>query len=238
MRHTLLATILVLGAGCQALDHAEGPVRRGDDRYAAADKGGNRSTVGGILNHCSADGDCRKPSDVVKKEMPKTLPEQQSKAAPARQETTDASRVPALSQDVLLVPKMVYIPYAAQAPTSTVRLAGATPVAPPAEEPAAYKAPKPRESVAAIKPLPIDCNQQILDMCRKLNERLEVVERKLGEKPAAAPPLVPSAVPTVIVPNNQPIAPVNAAVPIRRPIFMNNDSLQPCESCPIVPTQN
>jgi hypothetical protein len=189
--------------------------------------------------NCSGDGECRRPSDAAKKELPKSLPEQLSKAVPARQETTDSSRVPAISQDVLLVPKMVYIPYAAQTPTSTVRLSGTTPVAPPAEEQAQYKAPKPREPLAATKPMPIDSNQQILDICRKLNARLEVVERKLGEKPVSAPPLVPNAAPMVIVPNSQPIAPVNAtAAPIRRPILMNNDSLQPCESCPIVPTHN
>jgi hypothetical protein len=96
-----------------------------------------------------------------------------------------------------------------------------------------------------------DSNQQVMEMCKKLNARLDVLEKTVASKysplpaatlPAAPAPLLretnahPVAAPAVIVPTVTPVSPTTAPATSRMVDHPNSQGLQPCEICPINPT--
>lgn len=240
MRYVLLAALLMVAAGCQAL---------GDRSSASRNDGkvGHKQAFASMMSSFN-ENDAKKSTDTTKKEAEKS-PDPLKLTSHT---TPDSTRAPAIAPEVLLVPKMVYIPYAAQAPTSPVRLTNATPLMSTADEPARVTAAVHHETAAPAKST-VDTNQVVLEICKKLNERIDNVERKLGERNAVGPatfvaPPTPAPVPAPLAAPNAAlpvIQPINASGSLpappslyRRPTSTSGDPLLPCEPCPVVPSSS
>lgn len=158
--------------------------------------------------------------------------EKKSVAAPPEKKDVDRVSAPgpdaaaraAAAQEVLLVPRTVYMPFVAANPTQPMRM---TPNVNVVGGPGpGVTSPGP----TAPGPCP-DETRQMLEMCRKLNERLDCMERCIKER----------AAPTVICPPEGTVCPPTMRVPLfRRPLFNRCeplfhrcdpqcDTLQPCE---------
>ena len=156
------------------------------------------------LGDCRRGGrDCHEPCKTAEKKP--CAPPARSQAAPPEQ--VDQVRA-ALAQEVLLVPRTVYMPFVAQTPTAPVRLTSHMQVVqPPPERSVALP---PAQQVTA--PPKEECAQQeMLDLCKKLNQRLDHMERCLHDRK-----LTPrQACPEPCCPPSQPMFPQL----FRRPLF-------------------
>jgi hypothetical protein len=197
MRQFLLMSLLLVGAGCQGLRE------RIDCRH------------GGYA--CTTKEPCG-PSEKVGAPGPEKLAAPKAEApkvgAP-RQEVA----APAIAQEILLVPRMVYMPYAPQVPTAPMRMgAPGTTVVPP------QGAPAPRENVEAPGPVAAPPTKQLVDICEKLCERVERMEKCIADRNASPP--------TMVCPPEVPYCPPF----FRRPLFPRCEPLrQRCEPQPCPP---
>jgi hypothetical protein len=126
---------------------------------------------------------------------------------------------------VLLVPRMVYMPFVAAAPTGPVRMTPNMTVvpppygAPPPQEKPPYSGPGPEQPAPCPKE---ECTQQLLDMCKKLNQRLDCIEKNLKDR---AEPVCP--------------APLLRRPLFNRPLFNRCETpceiMIPCEPGPVLP---
>jgi hypothetical protein len=114
------------------------------------------------------------------------------------------------NQDVLLVPKTVYVPFVAQTPVGTARLSG----------------------TAAQYVMPIGSTsddrrelQQMIELVRRLNDRIEQLER--NGKPGESAPCTTSASPRPL--------PRRPALQNSEPLFTCPPTAAPVERIPMVP---
>ena len=140
------------------------------------------------------------------------------KAAPTEEISGPARSTQA--QEVLLVPRMVYVPFVAQTPTAPVRMTSNMTVVPPGgPKDQVTDRPCPAEDKALVK--------KMLEVCERLNDRIDRMEKCLREREASPPP--------VICP-----APARTAPLFGRPLFNRGmglfqrcepqcETLQPCE---------
>ena len=192
-RQVLLMTVLLVGTGCQGLH----------DRVHCRNA---------CTEPCQAPEKCvvaaEKPRETTK--VSEKLPAPRTEAAPAQA---------AIAQEVLLVPRMVYMPFVAQAPTGVARLTSNMTVMPPAGTPPPVTAPPPAGTPPPVTAPPPagPCPEEVmLDMCKKLNHRLDCMEKCIKERDTA---------PTMICPP-QPFFPL-----FRRPLFSRFDPVAPqCET--------
>ncbi|MBI1831699.1 MAG: hypothetical protein HYR84_09640 [Planctomycetes bacterium] len=175
MRPLLLMALIFIAPGCQAMrDHIE------------------------CRRECRASAPCgRCARCVTMGERPKETKPAERVAAP-RPEVGEAARA-AMAQEVLLVPRTVYVPYVAQAPTAPARLTSNMTVLPP-------QGPEP---IGMGRPQVGDPNlAEALDACKKLQERITFLERCLSDR-------------TIVVPQSGP------APQMRRPLLPRHDPLLP-----------
>lgn len=221
MRQVLLLAVLLSGAGCQALGDRD---CRHDGHDGLKDSCRKSRLAGLLHHHCPA---CETPKTCESPKTPAAPPPQ--KAPPPVQEV-EAPRVPSVAQDILLIPKTVYIPYAPQTPTAPVRLSNLPPGLPGPEQPkapgpAAPGPSAPGPAAPSPQPPPCDATQQLLKICETLNQRLDCLERKQREQMTAPQPVAPC--PTVV-----PCPPTRPFLPLfRRPLFPQCDSMQQCDPC-------
>jgi len=222
MRQILFMAALLAGAGCQAL---------GDAKCHNEKEPCRKPRLAGLLNHFHSDCEPKKPCDAPR--APAAPP---PKAPPPVQEV-ETQRAPAIAQDILLIPKTVYIPYAPQTPTAPVRLSSLPPTAPapaaPGPQAPAPQAPGPQAPApqAPGPQVPCDVTYQMLDICKKLNERLDCLERKYSDRIVCPPTQV--CPPRLIVPNFPPTGLLRHFPLLRRPLIPQCETLQPCEPTPI-----
>jgi len=133
-----------------------------------------------------------------------------------------------MAQEVLLVPRTAYVPFVAQQPTTPVRLTSSMTVLPPTAPTPTVAAPPPEQPPQPVTTPPPpgkeDCTQQMLDLCKKLNQRLDHMERSLHErKPTICPTPAPHC------PTPQPLLPQL----FRRPLFhrAERDRCEPAIRC-------
>jgi hypothetical protein len=210
MRRFALVWLLLAGAGCQGLHE----------------------------KHCRSDGTtgtCPAPL------APCTVPEKKVSApAPEAPKAPEKVGVPvgqpaqvAIAQEVLLVPRMVYMPFVAQSPTAPARLTSNMTVLPPTGAPVGA----PQPPVGAPSPPPVGappCESEMLDLCRKLNQRLDYLEKCIRDRPAP---------PTVICPPATPACPLpllhrpwlNRCEPVANPCDTQCDQWRPCD--PLAPAE-
>jgi hypothetical protein len=199
MRQLLWMTLLLIGGGC----HGVGERLHG--RHA-----------------CAPAEPC---APVEKRGAP--APEKPREAPPPRQDVGEAARA-AIAQDVLLVPRMVYMPYVAQIPTGPMRMAPHQ--LPPGPEPVGAPRGEPRPPAGEPGPE----LRKAVELCEKLHERITQLEKSLQERQAAPAPA--------------PVCPPQPLFPLfRRPLFHRADAFfprcdpqcdpwQPCEQVPNQPT--
>jgi hypothetical protein len=196
MRQILLMSVVLAGAGCHCLG--------GRDCGTAEDETCRPRHFAGLHRRAPV---CEKPCEETKKPVGK--PPETPKAA----QPEDITRA-VVAQEVLLVPKTVYMPYVAQTPVSPVRMAGPGAPAPPPEKP--FGKP-PEEEKPELR--------QMLDLCKKLCERIDRMEKCIGERqpvyvPAPEPGAAPPCPPTCPTPGILPL--------FRRPAFQNCEPLFTC----------
>lgn len=180
-RHFLLMTLLLFGAGCQGLH----------DRMRCRDA-------------------CTEPCPASEKPKEAAKPPERA-AAPAPPQDPGHTAAVAVPQEVLLVPRMVYMPFVAANPTGVARMSPNMTVMPPAGAPGPNPPPAgaPPPSGAPAPPPPPSVEEQMLDMCKKLNQRLDCMERCIKDRNSAICP------PSECVPAcPQPLFPL-----FRRPLF-------------------
>jgi hypothetical protein len=119
-----------------------------------------------------------------------------------------------MAQEVLLVPRTAYVPFVAQQPTTPVRLTSSMTVLPPTAPTPTVAAPPPEQPAQQVSapppPAKEECSKEMLDLCKKLNQRLDHMERSLHErKPTVCPTPAPHC------PTPQPLLPQL----FRRPLF-------------------
>jgi hypothetical protein len=188
MKRSLIVAALVLGAGCYSL-------RRGNvcDNIPGCDPGCQTGPV------CQPAPPCLPPTPPCVPPTPtcpapqKLPPKPQAAPAPEKPEAAAPAAVGAIAQDILLVPKTVYIPYAAQTPVAVARLSGLTTLpgatvrvaAPERETRPEAELPKekqPEKQEAPVKPPAAECtgaisNAELLQYLRCLNQRLDAIEQ-------------------------------------------------------------
>lgn len=184
MKRSLLAAVLVCGAGCHGMPR------------------GTETAVAG----CPATQVCQQPTapclspapPCKPPETPENLKAPPAPAAPKSELTETRTTVEALSQDILLVPRTVYVPYAAQSPVAMARMQGIAPAGLRAttvertnlaEQP---KAPKEKQQELAAAKAPAEAptcnaNAEILQCLRSLNQRLDALEQQQRERMCASP---------------------------------------------------
>ena len=128
---------------------------------------------------------------VIERECEHQERKQQPLAAPGPEQPERAAAAIAAQQDVILVPRTVYVPYVAQAPTRAARLV--TPVEAPAplrqeapapQQPLTTPAPTPRKTVVTeVCPTeevcPSECGPTTVIEIRQMHERIDRLQRLL-----------------------------------------------------------
>ncbi|MCI0380176.1 MAG: hypothetical protein L0215_21540 [Gemmataceae bacterium] len=86
-----------------------------------------------------------------------------------------------MMQDVILVPRTVYVPYVAQTPTRAARLLGAPLADDQEEQPLKSVGPKEKvkEQLGAPQPCPTECGPTTIIEIRQMNERIDRLHRIL-----------------------------------------------------------
>ena len=212
VRQILLMSVVLAGAGCQCLGGR-------DCRTTEGDEGCHPRHFAGLPRRAPV---CDKPCEETKK--PVSKPPEMPKAAPAPEDITRA----VVAQDVLLVPKTVYVPYVAQSPVAPVRLAGMSAPPPP------FSGPSDVPSGRGAPPCDTSELRQMLDICKKLNDRIDRMEKCVGERQSLPPtfaPLPPAPEPMAAPPCPTPAPPCPAPgfLPLlRRPVFQHCEPLYTC----------
>ena len=161
------------------------------------------------------------PPCPAEKKVAAPAPEKKVSAPAPEKVAAPAPEVPraAIAQEVLLVPRTVYVPYVAQTPTAPVKLTSEMTVLPPvgAPSPPPVGAPSPPVGAPApptvCPPPTVPCEQEMVDVCKKLNQRLDHLEQCIRDRKA------PSAV--------CPPAPLLCPHPLRRLLFNRCDTCVP-----------
>lgn len=128
---------------------------------------------------------------VIERECEQPKKEAAPQRAPQRAPERQPEAVPGAAQDVILVPRTVYVPYVAQTPTRAARLVTpaaavqqppapeqAPQLAPPTEAPKKEEAPK-VSAPAAAPPCPTECPPTTIIEIRQMNERIDRLHRIL-----------------------------------------------------------
>jgi hypothetical protein len=233
MRRTLMLILLTWTVGCHTLgDPYDGQSSRAHEKHTAD----RRRPLSGLLAHSCPTCDTNRAAVTGKKDSSGV----ELVKSEARTEPVESTRTAALAPDVFLVPKTVYIPYAPQSPTTSARVSGPLPIVNLPDEGS-------RITQVSSRAVGTDSNQQVMEMCKTLNARLDVLEKtvssKYGPLPASPAPLLretsahPVAAPAVIVPTvTTPLIPTNAPATSRKNDLPSSQGLQPCEICPVNPT--
>ena len=136
-----------------------------------------------------------------KKEKPRDMPQQRS--GPEE----DQPREAVVTQDIMLVPRMVYVPYAPQVPVRTARLGTVVPGARGLELPAPREAapPAPRD---ATPPAPRETEKNICDTLDRCTHMMLIMEKRICDlekcaktAPAPAAPQCMPAGPHSLLPS-------------------------------------
>jgi hypothetical protein len=188
MRFAFIGTILLFGVGCKAI--TGGPL--GD-------------SCGSDASSCKQDKTTCKPTC---KHDDKCKDKDRGAPLPPTKEGPPPERGAAVTQDILLIPRMVYVPYAPQTPVGPARLGMAVPgrddggprEGPPPPEDKPKEGPPPAKTKEECNP----CREaQLCDMlekcCKKieaLNDRINKIEQRTQSVPcppvvAPRPPLLP-----------------------------------------------
>jgi hypothetical protein len=133
-----------------------------------------------------------------------SCPAPQPQQAPQPVRAAPAESKPAIAQEVMLVPRTVYVPFVAQTPLAPVRLSALGAGAAPAPEPApSTAAPQPQQAPPQPERLPQPqqappvCQApgpDLADLLGKLNARLDRLEAQLA-RPAMEPCPCPTPCP-------------------------------------------
>jgi len=143
-------------------------------------------TQSGADCHAAGHGHC--PICEKKKPAPYTAP------APSTAEEEQPARQAVVTQDIMLIPRMVYVPYAPQVPVAPARMANMMPAVQPMV-PQRQQQP-PAEQQVTPPPVP---QQQICETLDKCAQMMQILDRRLCdlEGKLQAPP--PTIVQPVIV---------------------------------------
>jgi hypothetical protein len=175
MRGVFFCLLLLTGLGCKHAQSGHGECAE----CAALHKAG---CVGhdGLCSHHAAGHTC----PICEKKKEKAAP----RAGPEERETV-------VTQDVMLVPRMVYVPYAPQVPVAPVRMANVVPGARSFEQPKEAP-PEKREAPPPPPTEKVIC--ETLDRCAQMmqimDKRLCDLEQRL-QNPPAPPPVIIQEVP-------------------------------------------
>jgi hypothetical protein len=178
--------------------------------------------------HCGETPVCEKVVAPVAAPAPPPVSAPPPVAAPPPQVAAPAP-VPVIAQDILLVPKTVYMPYAAQTPVAVARVSqtalaqqvgapGPQPTPPQVGNPQVAN-PQPTPQLAPEPCVP-DATRQMLDCCRRLEDRMNQMERSMADRPV-----------TIV---NTPPACAAPSCPtglLRWPLFRRSSVSDPCNSC-------
>jgi hypothetical protein len=152
------------------------------------------------------------PCPAPEKKVSAPAPEKKV-SAPAPEKAPEVTHA-AVAQEVMLVPRTVYVPYVAQTPTAPVRLTSDMTVVPPVSAPSPPQAGAPSPPpVGAPTPPAAPCEQDMVDICKKLNQRLDYLEQCLRDRKGSTPPCPP--------------APLHCPHPLRRLLFNRCDTCAP-----------
>lgn len=209
MRHFLFVALMLAGTGCQGFR----------DRLDC------RRGTHGCKEPCGpAETKATKPAE--QKAPPKQA---ETKTTPMEQ-VTDPVRT-AMAQEVLLVPRMVYMPFVAQSPTAPMRFTSNMTVVPPSG---------PKEQVTP-PPAETKTDVDLEKKCKELSERMLLLEKCLRDRDTRAtvtecPPVMAPICPPTVAPCPPTVAPPcppghHPLLPklFRGPWFQRCDTPQPCE---------
>ncbi len=213
MRQLLLMAVLFAGAGCQGLRDRLDCRSCEEDRVAF-----RRRPLRGGPASCE-------PAPTPCKDRGGPGPQDDTKKEPQRGAPTDVPvRGGGIPQEVLLVPKTVYVPYMAQTPTTPARLT----VPSDRGNPEPPKDPKDRGNPTPPAPCPPGtnasdpCVREMLDLCKKLHLRMDQIDSQLHK---GRPVLVTDCPPNGVL---CPPAPRLFPNLFRRPVFLPCDRSAPC----------
>ncbi len=214
-RWLLLVALLLMGVGCQALRDkvGDGPCepRRGGRKGPLGECG--PGSCGPGPSPCPpapcppAAPVCQPPPPKVEAPAPKPpvgapAPAQSELRTEVHEKQAQQQQgVGAVAQDILLVPRTVYVPYSAQVPVAPARLAG---LAAPGPAPTLSErheittqrttASDTRQAVSAAREGDANLNLELLKALRALNDKLEQQQQRLSA-PAPAPVAAPLPAP-------------------------------------------
>jgi hypothetical protein len=185
MLKRFLILVAVLGAGCQGF-----PRRNAEP-----------STPGSCPPAIGQGAECPAPQACGQQPCappPPPCPPPKKQAAPEKAPSPPAEQVERvqqqaqIAQEVMLVPRTVYVPYVAQTPVAPVRLSGVNTIPGRVssilerrelEPQAAPPSPPSRQEEAAPPPE----REKLQELCRQLNERLNRIEAQMCQPPPCAP---------------------------------------------------
>jgi hypothetical protein len=185
VRFVAISFLLFLGVGCKGLVH---------NRLSSSEVPMGPGCVAGPQGEACPPPSCPAPS--CPPSCPPKCPEKpkeekreaQPREAPPVERTTSRASV---TQDILLIPRMVYVPYAPQVPVAPARLGMVAPAERVTTEQQTTRepAPAPRD----VTPPPTDRSAECLDKCAQMLERLDERLRALEERQRAiCPPAGPA----------------------------------------------
>ncbi|MBI1916603.1 MAG: hypothetical protein HYS12_17990 [Planctomycetes bacterium] len=200
MSRSLVVALLVLGAGCQNFEGLH-RCRRGFVAPTCDESCGAQPGECGPAPCKPPEKPAEKPAEKPREKVGAPAP---STTTTTRTETQQTAGVGAVAQDILLVPRTVYVPYAAQVPVAPARLASVTTTRQTAqgetretvtEQQAAQgqQAAAPRSEAAQRSEA---TNEEILRTLQSLNDRLRRLEQRpelCAPQPERCPP--PACVP-------------------------------------------
>lgn len=196
MRFTVMGFLLLAGVGCNAFQHSE----RGE--CAAPGVGcPPANQVGGACPtacppHAQPCGAA--PPTACAPQAPPCPPKEQPREVPAPERVSTRA---AVTQDILLIPRMVYVPYAPQVPVAPARVGMVAPAERVVTETTREALPPPREALPQPReapplpreacPAPRDRSADTLDRCAELLEKMESRIRFLEEQRPGCPKTSP-----------------------------------------------
>jgi hypothetical protein len=162
--------LLVAGVGCKGVPHGKMDAAHSAmcEKGGAAD-GADKCPLHAAGHHCPVCDKCKEKA--------------KDRGAPREGPDESASRDAVVTQDIMLIPRMVYVPYGPQVPVSAARLGTTMPGVRSVDNPAADRgAPStPREAdvpKAPDKPI-CDLLEKCTNMMQKMDKRMCEIEAKV-----------------------------------------------------------